>query len=218
MIERRTTTVLGAGVLMSAALAFLTGGTAGAAPDDDVLAHADLNGDGAAETVTIHAAGTAEQKLVTAVDGRQLAVSAPADTASTARPARVTDVNGDGVDELLVSELTGANTETFGLWEYVDGTLRQVVGPHGDLLRLYEGGGIAARSGYTCEKFGSGNQLVVLSAEADDVAQDAVTYTGSWTYYALTDGVATPSGATVSFTSVGGESPLMNPDNGSCAS
>ena len=217
MITRKTTAVLSSGVIASAALAFLTGGTAAAVPDEDVLAHADLNGDGADETVTIRSAGTAQQELVTEVDGQRLAASAPADTPSDVRLPRVTDVNGDGAEELVVSELTGANTETFGIWEYVDGTLRQVAGPNGDLLRLYEGGGVTARSGYTCEKFGPGSQLVVLSAEADDTARDTITYTGSWTYYALTDGVATPTGTTVSFTSVSGENPLMNPDNGSCA-
>lgn len=214
MSTRKTTTLLSTGVIASAALAFLSAGTASAAPDEDLLAKVDLNGDGADETVTIRSAGTAQQTLLAEVDGHPLAVPAPADTASIVRPPRVTDLNGDGAEELVVSEQTGANTETFGIWQYVDGTLIQVAGPNGDLLRLYEGGGVSARSGYTCEE----RQLVVLSAEADDIAQNATTYTGSWTYYRLVDGVATPTGTTVSFTSVSGDNPLMNPDPEACAS
>jgi hypothetical protein len=206
------TAVLTTGILASAALAFMTNGVATAVPDEDVLAAADLNGDGVEDQVTVRSVGTADQRVVARVDGKEVAIDAPAET-SIVRPPRVTDLNGDGADELVVREQTGANTEAFGVWDYADGALRQVATKDGHPLKLYEGGGVMARSGYRCED----GQLVVLRAEADVTTTPKATYTGSWTYYSIADGVVTPSEAEVSFTEVGAESPLLSPDTGTCA-
>jgi hypothetical protein len=215
MTMRKTTTALTSGLFASAAIAFLPG-AATAVPDEDVLAAADLDGDGADEQITIRAAGTADQRIVTEVDGREVAADAPADTRSQVREPRVTDLDGNGAEELVLTELTGANTETFDVWAYVDGALRSLGAGNMEKLRLYEGGGVAARSGYTCENVAGGRQLVVLSAEVDDATAAEPTYSGDWTYYRLQDGTATPTGSAVTFTAVGARSALLSPDPGAC--
>lgn len=208
-MNMRTTTVLAA-----AALLFLSG--AGTAAADDVRVSADLDGDGTDDRVTVVSAGTADQRIVAEVAGREVAVNVPADTRSRVVPPRVADLDGDGAAELVVLEYSGANTDTFGVWTYVDGELRAVGTDNLEALRLYEGGGVAARSGYSCEDVGGTRELAVLSAEADEGA-DEVTYSGSLTYYRMSDGIITPSGTAVTFTTVGADNPLLSPDADSCA-
>ena len=204
--------------LTTAAFAALTvGAGTAAATAGDVRVAADLDGDGVDERVVIRAAGTAEQQIVTTVDGQRHAVSVPGDTRGAVIAPRVTDIDGNGAEELVLTEYVGANTDTFDVWAYMDGALYSFGTENGDAVRLYEGGGISARSGYTCEEVGGVRQLVVLSARIDDDSWDDPTYTGSWTYYRIEDGTATPSGTEVTFTSVGADSPLLAPDSAACA-
>lgn len=204
----RITAALTAGILT-----FLPGGTAAA--EQDVRVSADLNGDGTNELVTVESAGTADQRIESEVDGREISVAAPADTRSQVERPRVTDLDGDGAAELVVLEYTGANTDSFGVWAYVDGALRSLGSDTGETLRLYEGGGVSARSGYSCEDVGGGRELAVLSAQVDGEA-DETTYSGSWTYYQLRDGIVTPSGTTTTFTFVGADNALLSPDADTC--
>lgn len=214
MITMRKTIALTAAVLAAATVG---AGTA-AATAGDVRVAADLNGDGVDEQVTVRAAGTEKQRIVTTVDGQRLTVSAPADTLGAVIAPRVTDIDGNGAEELVLTEYVGANTDTFGVWAYMDGALYSFGTDNGEAVRLYEGGGISARSGYTCEEVGGVRQLVVLSAQIDDDSWDDPAYTGRWTYYRVEDGTATPSGTEVAFTSVGADSPLLAPDSAACAS
>lgn len=199
--------------LTTAVLAAMTAG-AGTAAADDVRVAADLDGDGVDERVTVLAAGTEAQRIVTTVDGQRLSVSVPGDTMGAVVAPRVTDIDGNGAEELVLTEYVGANTDTFGVWAYMDGALYSFGTENGEALRLYEGGGVSARSGYTCED----GRLVVLSARIDDDSWDDPAYTGRWTYYRVEDGTVTPSGTEVGFTSVAADSPLLTPDSTACAS
>ena len=213
----RKTIALAAVTLAATAVGLGAGSAAATAPGDVRLA-ADLNGDGVDEQITVSAAGTDKQQIVTTVDGQRYTASVPGDTAGAVIAPRVTDIDGNGAEELVLTEYVGANTDTFVVWAYMDGALYSFGADNGDVLRLYEGGGVSARSGYTCEEVGGVRQLVVLSAQIDDSSWDDPTYTGSWTYYRIEDGTATPNGTEVSFTSVGAESPLLSPDSGACYS
>lgn len=214
MITMRKTIALTAAVLA----AMTAGAGTAAATAGDVRVAADLDGDGVDEQVTVAAAGTEKQRIVTTVDGQPLSVSVPGDTMGAVIAPRVTDIDGNGAEELVLTEYVGANTDTFGIWAYMDGALYSFGTDNGEPVRLYEGGGISARSGYTCEEVGGVRRLVVLSAQIDDDSWDDPAYTGSWTYYRVEDGTATPSGTEVTFTSVGADSPLLSPDSAACAS
>jgi hypothetical protein len=216
MTIMRKTIALTTAALVAATVGLGTGTASASAKD--VRVAADLNGDGVDEQVTVRAAGTADQQIVTTVDGQRHTVSVPADTLGAAITPRVTDIDGNGAEELVLTEYVGANTDTFGVWAYMDGALYSFGTDNGDAVRLYEGGGVSARSGYTCEEVGGVRQLVVLSARIDDDSWDDPTYTGSWTYYRVEDGTASPSGTEVAFTSVGADSPLLAPDSAACAS
>lgn len=211
----RKLAVLTTGVLAAAAFATLSG-TAWAAPDEDVVTSADLDGDGEQETVNVLSVGTQDQRILAVVDGVEVEVAAPADTRSVIRPPRVVDIDGDGSDELVVREQVGANTEAFGIWEYANGEFRAIGTPNADVMRLYQGGGVSARSGYGCEGAGDDRTLVVLSAEADVTNTPEATYSGSWTYYRVVDGIATPTGAEESFANEPADTPMLQLDADTC--
>ncbi|WP_020672121.1 hypothetical protein [Amycolatopsis nigrescens] len=188
---------------------------AAAEPPQQAVAHADLDGDGTPETVTLTMIGDGTQQLTADVGGRQIQATMPGDDFAGAQPIRVTDLNADGRAELVITKSVGANTLTFDAWDY-DGEFRRLGTPDGQPLDLYEGGGVAARVGYTCEATPAGRALVTLGSEADDVGADPLTYTGARTAYTLQDGVLTPA-ATVPFTSVAPTDPLVSTDPAACA-
>jgi hypothetical protein len=164
---------------------------------DDLSVQADLNGDGQLDTVAIQpiAGDPDNQRLVATVGGATLTATMPLNVwQSRVQPLRVVDLDGDGWDEIVVTETVGANTLSFTVWGLFGG-LNPVVGP--DLttpLRLWEGGGLAAVSRYRCEPAGSGRELVTVLAEPAN--PDWSIYEGERVTYAVHNGVATETSRT----------------------
>jgi hypothetical protein len=156
---------------------------------DQVGVQADLNGDGRLDEVTATpVAGDPEQQLLTAtVRGVRLTAVTPLDSHVGILPLRVVDLNGDGRDEVVVAESVGANTVSFNVWGLFSG-LRPVTGSDGRALKLWEGGGISAHSGYGCEQADGARQLVTVYARLSDSEQDV--YTGERVTYSVDGGVA----------------------------
>lgn len=196
-----TTTAL----MIAAALTF--------SPSTDPSTHADLNGDGVDELVTVHNAGTHDQQVVVTIDGKEIRADVPADAPNIVRPPRVVDLNGDGQEELAVREMFSSDTHVFGVWHYADGKLRSLGTPDGHQLRLYEGGDDTTRYGYGCVTSDGERQLVTMSATEDD----AGTWSGRLDYYTVSDGIATPTGGEITFTALPFVGPSLTPDGDTCA-
>ncbi|MBA8925068.1 hypothetical protein BC739_002267 [Kutzneria viridogrisea] len=177
---------------VSAALAFAVPANAGTAP---ILVHADLDGDGVADEVTLTpVADNAHEQLLTAtVRGIQLTARVPFDSLFGLAPLRVVDLNGDGKQEVVVTESVGANTDGFSVWG-LHGGLRPVTSGGADRFKLWEGGGFSAISGYGCEPAGGTRQLVTVSAELTDWQNEV--YEGDRVTYSVRDGVATETSRT----------------------
>jgi dipeptidyl aminopeptidase/acylaminoacyl peptidase len=201
--------------IVVAALAFPTAGVASAAPKT-VTAQADLDGNGTLDSLSLSQASSTSQVLEATIGGRVVRATLPSDDFTGVQPMQVTDMNADGKAEVVVTEYWGANTVTMSAWDFDGRGLRVLSTVDGEPLRLYEGGGISARSGYTCETSRRGKVLVSFSAVWDDDSRDGVTYSGTRTSYLVRDGVATPS-ARFSFTGVGQSSAWVNGNPAACA-
>jgi hypothetical protein len=209
---RRTVAATGA---IAAALALWVPGTAAADQPAQQDARADLDGDHLDEDVTLYRSTEDTQVLATIIDGEPVNATIPADLpGGGVEPIRVTDLDGDRRDEALVAESVGANTVWYGLWHYRDGRgLVRVGTDDGHQLTVIEGGGVAARSGYACDD----DTFATLTAEADDISADPVTYSGSRTIYELRDGIATPTDV-IRFHHATADQSVMRVDPESCES
>lgn len=178
--------------IFAAALAFAAPATASA---DDNSVQADLNGDGQLDTVVIDpiAGNNDEQRLVATINGIELDATMPMDPYFGIQPLRVVDLDGDGWDEVVVTEFVGANTVDLTVWGLFGG-LNPVVGPDLTPLHLWEGGGLASIAGYGCEDNANGRQLVTVNAWSDDVNFEH--YQGDRVNYTVHNGVATESSRT----------------------
>lgn len=195
-----------------AAFALATPATAAA---DDLSVQADLNGDGQLDTVRVEpvAGNSFQQRLVATVGGTTLTATVPLNAYQIGpQPPRVVDLDGDGWDEVVVTETVGANTLSFTVWGLFGG-LRPVVGP--DLttpLRLWEGGGISATSLYGCED-DDGRQLVSTGGYAIDVNFEV--FRGERVTYTVHNGVATET-SRIQVTSTR-DDPAFQADPATCA-
>ncbi|GAA1978579.1 VCBS repeat-containing protein [Amycolatopsis minnesotensis] len=203
--------------IVAAALAATAGSASAdeAPPQPSFTAQADLDGNGTPETVTITKSGDNTQDLSATIDGKTVHTSMPGNGfAGDVSPLRVADFNGDGASDLVVKYSVGANTDWFGVWDF-DGTgFRQLTTPDGKALTLNEGGGLATRTGYACADVPN-RELSSVAAEADDISQDPITYTGSRTTYRVQDGIATPQ-RTMDLKSVPSADPLVSPNPDTC--
>lgn len=204
--------IAGIGVI-AGALGMLPAATASAAPQQQ--ASPDLNDDGRQDLATLEPVGDGSQQLLRfIVDGRTAEAVLPGDSSAGARPMRMTDINGDGAQELVVTESVGANTETLAVADLgPDGTVRTLTTSDGERLELYEGGGIAARSGYECAPAGNARMLITLGATNEGPAS---AYDGSRIGYEVRDGVATRIDE-VPFEGVGQDDPVLQVDPASCS-
>jgi hypothetical protein len=178
--------------LSIAALAFTAPATASA---DDNTVQADLNGDGQLDTVHVEpvADNGEEQRLVATINGIELDATMPMDPFAGVQPLRVVDTNGDGWNEVVVTQFVGANTLDLTVWGLFGG-LNPVLGPDLTPLHLWEGGGLSAIGRYACEPTDTGRQLVTVSASADDVTFEH--YQGERITYTVHNGVATEASRT----------------------
>lgn len=205
----RKTSILTFSLMTAAALAF-SPGTASAEPNPST--HADLDGDGTDELVTVEAVGTHDQQLVVTIDGEEIRADAPADAPTMIRPPRVVDLDGDGREELAVRETFSNDTHVFGVWYFADGKLRTLGTPDGHQLRLYEGGDDVTSYGYGCAESDGNRTLITMNATEDD----AGTWSGSQDYYMVNDGIATSTGGEITFRALPFVGPSLTPDGDTC--
>jgi len=214
MSTTNTRRAVAAGGTIAAALALFSTGTASADQPAQQDAMADLNGDRVAEDVTLYKSTEDTQVLATIINGQPESVTIPAELGGGVEPIRVTDLNGDRRDELIVAESAGANTVWYSVWHYRDGRgLTRVATEDGHQLTIFEGGGVAARAGYAC----GDDAFAMLAAEADDISTDPVTYSGSRTSYELRDGIASSTGE-ITFHHATDDQAVMRTNADSCAS
>jgi hypothetical protein len=175
--------------LFTAISALAAPGTASA---ETLTAYADLNGDGTPDQVSVSVAADNpnEQSVIAKIGRRAYVARAPLASEVGVRPLRVVDVNGDGREEVLVTESVGANTEMFTIWS-LDSGWRPVRLADGSPLRLWEGGGISAISRYGCTTYGP-RELNTVSAEL--VNWEHGVYVGAVVGYAVSNGIATEMG------------------------
>jgi hypothetical protein len=192
--------------VVAAVLGCATVGVASATAES-VTTQADLDGDGTPDTLTLTQTGAETQELVATAGGTVARVTIPMDPFFHTRPLRVTDINADGKAEVLVTEYIGANTFTYSSWDFDGAHLRELRKPDGQPFPLYEGGGIRASSGYTCEQSERGRVFVVYNSETDDLTADPVVYHGDRISYLVRDGVATPT-TVITFTGAEADNPV----------
>lgn len=154
---------------------------------DDFSVSADMNGDGVLDKATVAPVpGTDREQLLVVTVGRVSYVAhVPLSSSGGIQAPRVTDVDGDGRAELVVTESVGANTFGYTLW-VLDHGLHHVTQPDGSPLRLWEGGGISAISRYGCEVAGGQRRLFTVGAQLVD--WDNGVYVGTRDTYQLYDG------------------------------
>lgn len=199
--------------LFAAIFALATPATAMAAPSPVLMStRADLNGDGTLDLVTLTpAAGDPGTQILTgAVGAKRYTAAIPMDESFGVRPLRVGDVDGNGRADIIVTEIVGANTEWFSVWELGRRWL-PVRDPDGTELQLAEGGGIASIVRYGCEVVGGRRQLFTVMASLED--WDTMIYDGEKVTYVVDDGVATE----VSRQSITGPREVFPTDDTLCA-
>ncbi|QFU87226.1 VCBS repeat-containing protein [Amycolatopsis sp. YIM 10] len=187
-----------AAALLALAAVPALAGTASAA-DSGVTA--DFNGDGKADTAALASTGDpAVQQLVFNVDGTTSTITLPADPAAGPQEPRVTDINGDGRAEVLVTFSRGANTDFSTFVELGPDGPRTLTGPDGTRFDVTEGGGIAARLGYECASNAEGGRdLITLGATRIDTGNGGeLVYEGQRTRYAVENGTSPRSTPTTS--------------------
>ncbi len=194
----RTATITGIAAALGLAaivpaLAHPLGNPLAAAPaNDPVTTVADLDGDGEIETVTAQLTRATDQVISATVNGAFTSIHLPADSSVPLQAPRVTDLNGDGRAELIVTQSVGANTTFFTALHYDGRNLGQVVDNDSKPLSVAEGGGVAAHLGYQCTPLnGGGRTFEIVASEADDVSAEPLTYSGTRTTYTLRDGALT---------------------------
>lgn len=207
---------VGIGALAVAAMALVPAGIAAA--DSSETSVVDLNGDGTPDTAQLSAIGDgAKQSLKFTVDGRATEAVLTGDPSFGTQPMRVLDVNGDGRQELLVTESVGANTTWFSVWDLgADGAPRELKTQDGEPLKINEGGGIGARLGYECAPAGSDGRVLITLAASNESQTTEPSYDGSRVAYEVRDGVATPVDD-YAFTGVGKDDDVLQVQPETCS-
>ncbi|MEU3269672.1 VCBS repeat-containing protein [Saccharomonospora sp. NPDC006951] len=183
---------------------------------------ADVDGDGQLDDVVLKEASANNQTLTFRLaSGGSAEVTFEGDTSMPLQPPRPVDVNGDGQDEVVVAEMVGANTLTLNVWSYDVARTKvfPVTTPNGGRLQLFEGGGIAAVTGYGCARLNpgsSGRDLIGVKALIDDPASDAATYTGTRTTYHVTPDGKARTVNRLNVTSVPRDDPALTTDPQAC--
>lgn len=172
----------GFAALTATALALVTAAPAWAERSD---VRADLDGDGRVDPVSLVQVSDSAMLLRAGMAGEFVDVEVPGN-AGGLEPEPV-NVNGDGVDEVLVPESVGANTTTRTAWAYsAEQGLHPLREVDGELWRLPEGGGAAAVSTFGCDTGRTGRAVEVVSAARDEQG----TFDGRWLTYRVVAGSA----------------------------
>jgi hypothetical protein len=178
--------------LFAAALAFAAPATAAASTPAVLSEHvteADVNGDGQLDRVAVREIEGNQnlQFLVVTIGRVNYVARVPLSSAWGVQPLRVTDMNRDGRQEVVVTESVGANTYGFSVWGVFTNGMHQVRESAQTPLRLWEGGGASAINLYGCNAVN--RELIVLAAEVVNGQPDLYAGTRS-TYFLGPDGTA----------------------------
>jgi hypothetical protein len=211
-----------AAVLVTAAVVATSAAATPAEPHlpEQVLVTADLDGDGVPEPVTLRQLSPGTQLLRVALPEEILDATVGGDDTAPLplSPPRPSDLDGDGRAELVLSVAVGANTTTYEAWRYDDDRgLHAVTDAGGAPWRLYEGGGVAAISGYGCAP-GTPRRPYSVDVRWDESRpeQEPIRYVGEVVTYSLADGVARPL-ATEPLRGVVRDDPRVAVDPATCA-
>lgn len=182
---------------IGAAVPAVLGALPAAAAAGEVVAYADLNGDGRGDKVVLRSVATDpnQQELTATVMGRRYTARVAGDAYFGPQPLRVVDVNADHRAEVVVTEYVGANTLTMSVWDLGPRGLRPLTQSGGAAFKLYEGGGNSLVSRYGCEPAGGGRVLVTVDAAQVDWTEPPV-YEGHRRTYSVHNGVATLTSTT----------------------
>ncbi|RZS36558.1 hypothetical protein EV193_107239 [Herbihabitans rhizosphaerae] len=185
---------------------------------ESTTVYADVDGDGKPNAVTVNEVSPNRQALIFAFAEDALDVSFEADTAPPLQPPRVVDVDADGRDEVVVAKVVGANTLTFTVWKFdqVRGIVPLTTNAGGP-FDVFEGGGIAAVSGYTCATDHDGRQFVTVNAHLVGPPSGNPRYDGERTSYKVTGNSVTVQSVTP-IRQAGRDDPLLVADPATCAS
>lgn len=202
-------------VAMAGAAVLAAGSPAMAQPapaDESRTVHADVDGDGAANAVTVRKVDDTTQVISFALPGESVMTTAPAEYAVLQTP-RVTDVDRDGVAEVAVTIVTGANTQTLRLYKYDPEAGVVAIQRGTEPFTLREGGGATARSGYQCEDTGKGWMLRTVNARYDD---ETAKFDGTSSWFIFHDN-STSRWTMAPFSDVPADDPRLNLDPTTCA-
>lgn len=193
--------------------------TASPAPQDNresATAYADVDGDGAPNAVTVREVADDVQTLTFAFAGGQIDTTFPADARPPLQQPRPVDIDGDGLDEVIVAHSVGANTLTFNIWKFEPGEgIVRLRTSAGAPFEVYEGGGVSATSGYGCTPTPDGREFVtVQAAQAGDPAEQR--FDGDRTSYRVHgDAVSVESRTPIE--QAPADHPLLDIDPATCA-
>jgi hypothetical protein len=207
-------------VLASAAVLLTSGAATPPAQivPEQILVTADLDGDGVPDPVTLQQISPGTQLLRVALSEEILDATVGGDD-SVPLPLtapRPSDLDGDGRAELVLTVAVGANTTTYEVWRYDDlRGLHAVTGTDGAPWHLYEGGGVAAISGYGCIP-GEPRRPYAVEARWDESRpeQEPIRYDGEIVTYDLAD-VARPV-STAAVQDLTRDDPRLKADPATC--
>jgi hypothetical protein len=208
---------LSAAALITAALLAAPCIAAAQESSEVVSADADVDGDGAANRVTLQQVAPGTQLLRVGMPEEFLGARVEGDESLPLIVPFVVDVNGDGRDEVVLATSLGANTNTFEVWSVDDGRLHAVTTEDGRPWRFHEGGGVSAIGAYGCAPGTPGRRLRTVQARLDDAASGDGTprYDGAVVTHAVAGGVAHPA-ATEPLQDVTRDDPRVKADPATC--
>lgn len=197
--------LMGAGVVATAPVA--SADTASTA--DWATTYGNVNGYGTDERVTVRDIDEDTHELVVTFSNGSVDRYRYSVDAGPVRTPRITDINRDGRDEVLVFTSTGANTSRLRILTLAPGIgWISVKGSANRVFHLWEGGGVAAASRYRCEA----DLLAKVSAEIDSNGR---TYSGTVNWYLLED-TKVDWLYTERFSGVSASNPVLAHNPGTC--
>ena len=180
---------------------------------------ADVDGDGRLDGVTLREVSADSQTLTFGLADEQVQITIAGDARYPLQTPRPVDVNSDGSHEVTVPEFIGANTITSNIWRYdvQRGKIFPVSNPDGSRLKVYEGGGASARSGYNCFDYPDtgARDLETLEARMVGTSDGSPLFNGVRTRYHVVYGIATQV-KRVEYEAIAGTDPRLDSDPRSC--
>lgn len=181
--------------LFAAVSAFATTPAAAATAPAQFAVQADLNGDGTLDRVVVRTTpdNPNQQSLVATVGRTNYVAHVPLPDSGLEAP-RVVDLDGNGRDEVVVKEYSGANTDELSVWGFNDGFGPFVMSvPWQAPLRLWEGGGASAINRFGCEVYDNEGRRKLVTVQAERVSVEHEIYAGERVTYFIHNGYVTVS-------------------------